>query len=630
MRILLVEDDQRISETIVANLRAENYVVDLARNSQEALNFILSLNYDLLILDVVLPGEDGISLCQQLRSRGVKIPILLVTAKRDDADLVTGLDAGADDYLNKPFDWQELLARIRALLRRGKVPFISELIWGDLCLTPSTREATYCGHIVPLTPTEYNILELFIRNSRKVFSAADLIGHLWSLEPIPTEATIRSHIRGIRKKLATAGAQGDVVETVYGLGYRLQETEELEVIEKQSEPIIPQTQSISPSRRQREQQTLAALQRSWEKFKDSIFEDVAFLEQALNLQEAQGTSILRQAKRVAHNLVGLLGSLRLTKSAEIALDLENLIYNRENLAPKEIQRGRELIAILRQVLAQPVFLDVTPEEETKTTPHSEQPVVLVIDDDPTLTNQLQQLGNEWGMQIEVALSLARARALLEGIRPDLIILDICFPQERENGLILLAQLRQVHPSIPVIVLTVRGELNTRLEVAQAQALAFLRKPYAPEAILSVAHQYFQSSELYPQQILVVDDDQAFLSLIQNQLHSQRLRINTLSQPQQFWHQLEAIVPDLLILDLQMPNFDGVNLCQVIRNDPQWCNLPVVFLTAYHNQNNLQRILAAGADDCLSKENIAWELETRINVHLQRARRLQELGITYKG
>ena len=174
-----------------------------------------------MVLDVMLPVLDGISLCQRLRSHGYTLPILMLTACDTISDEVTGLDAGADDYVVKPVDLQKLFARVRALLRRGSVTTSPILEWGDLNLNPNTYEVSYAQIPIHLTPKEYAILELLLRNGRRVLSRSAMIEHAWSLESPPEEHTIKVHIRGLRQKLKAAGATEDLIETVHSMGYRL-------------------------------------------------------------------------------------------------------------------------------------------------------------------------------------------------------------------------------------------------------------------------------------------------------------------------------------------------------------------------------------------------------------------------
>jgi len=178
------------------------------------------------LLDVMLPKLDGITLCRRLRQMGIHTPILLITARDAISDRVLGLDAGADDYLVKPFDLQELAARIRALLRRNDTTAPPILEWEHLRLDPSLCKVSYQGEPLELSPKEYSLLEFFLRHPSRVFSRGQLLEHLWSFDSQPDEATVKAHIRGLRQKLEAVNAPKDVIETVYGLGYRLKQPEQ--------------------------------------------------------------------------------------------------------------------------------------------------------------------------------------------------------------------------------------------------------------------------------------------------------------------------------------------------------------------------------------------------------------------
>jgi DNA-binding response OmpR family regulator len=221
MRILLVEDDMRLAETLAEALSDQRYVVDIATDGEAGWHQAKALDYDLLVLDVMLPELDGISLCHRLRSHRYNLPILMLTACDTINDEVTGLDVGADDYIVKPVDLQKLFARIRALLRRGSLTASPVLEWGNLRLNPSTCEVSYGQTPIHLTPKEYALLELLLRNGRRVLSRSVMIEHVWSLESPPEEHTVKVHIRGLRQKLKAAGASEDLIETVHSMGYRL-------------------------------------------------------------------------------------------------------------------------------------------------------------------------------------------------------------------------------------------------------------------------------------------------------------------------------------------------------------------------------------------------------------------------
>lgn len=221
MRLLLVEDDVRLAETLAEALTDQRYVVDVVHDGETAWHQTKALSYDLLLLDVMLPELDGLGLCHRLRVQGYTLPILMLTACDTVSDEINGLDVGADDYMVKPVDLQKLFARIRALLRRGSGSATPILEWDALCLDPSSCEVSYNQKLVHLTPKEYSLLELLLRNGRRVLSRSVMIEHVWSLESPPGEHTVKVHIQSLRRKLKAAGADDKLIETVHGMGYRL-------------------------------------------------------------------------------------------------------------------------------------------------------------------------------------------------------------------------------------------------------------------------------------------------------------------------------------------------------------------------------------------------------------------------
>jgi len=221
MRLLLVEDDPRIADPIKEELQHQHYVVDVAKDGESGLRLAEQSEYSVIVLDLLLPKVDGVSVCHALRSKGYSGPILMITARSSTQDKVLGLDAGADDYLVKPFDLDELSARIRALLRRGGPQTPPVLCWKEVKVDPAKCLVSFREKPVALTPTEYRLLTFFMRNPRQRFSTEALLRNLWLSEENPTADVIKAHVKGLRRKLKEAGLTEDILETVYGFGYQL-------------------------------------------------------------------------------------------------------------------------------------------------------------------------------------------------------------------------------------------------------------------------------------------------------------------------------------------------------------------------------------------------------------------------
>ena len=243
--------------------------------------------------------------------------------------------------------------------------------------------------------------------------------------------------------------------------------------------------------------------------------------------------------------------------------------------------------------------------------------MLMIDDDVVLTARLKNEALAWNIQVEVAPDLKSAQKAIAQILPDIILLDLSFADPTQNGLTLLKELASQTPQIPVVAFTGRDSLTDRVAVARLGARAFLQKPVSTDQIFKTVTQVLNQTHAVAAKVMVVDDDPVMLASLCSSLKPWGMNVTTLENPQRFLEVLSAEAPDLLILDLEMPNFSGIDLCQVVRNDPQWSNLPVLFLTAHTEADLINRAFAAGADDYISKPIVEQELVARIVNRLQR-------------
>ena len=221
MRLLLVEDDHKIAGYVKRGLEEEGYAVDAAYDGRDGLDWALAAPYDLFILDVMLPGLDGFSLCRELRRQGIHAPVLMLTARDAVDDRVDGLDAGADDYLVKPFAFRELLARLRALLRRAAdAPKRTVLQAGDLTLDTRTQRVQRGERTIELTAKEFAVLECMMRDPGRVLSRTVIADHVWSYDAYNQSNVIDVYIRNLRRKIDD-GSERKLIETVRGVGYRV-------------------------------------------------------------------------------------------------------------------------------------------------------------------------------------------------------------------------------------------------------------------------------------------------------------------------------------------------------------------------------------------------------------------------
>lgn len=217
---MIVEDEERLAALLQRGLMRENYAVTVAHNGIDGLWHAQETSFDVVVLDVMLPGMNGLEVCRQMRAESIWSPVLLLTARGRIEDRVDGLDAGADDYLMKPFAFDELTARLRALLRRGSTERPTSLTVGNLVIDPASREATTPFGRADLTAREFALVELFARSPGQVLSRDQMLEHAWDFASLPASNVIEQHIASARRKLDEVSSTAEIV-TVRGVGYRM-------------------------------------------------------------------------------------------------------------------------------------------------------------------------------------------------------------------------------------------------------------------------------------------------------------------------------------------------------------------------------------------------------------------------
>ena len=221
MQILVVEDEGRMAELLEQALHEEGHQVVLARDGREGFEIARYSPFDVIVLDVMLPGMDGLAVARKLRERGNQTPVLMLTARDAPADIVNGLNSGADDYLTKPFSLDILLARLRAVSRRGAIPRPTCLQIADVKLDPASREVTRGGEALSLTPREYKLIELLMRNPGRAISRETILESVWGVGSDVTENTLEVFVRLLRMKVDTRGPK--LIHTIRGFGYMMRE-----------------------------------------------------------------------------------------------------------------------------------------------------------------------------------------------------------------------------------------------------------------------------------------------------------------------------------------------------------------------------------------------------------------------
>lgn len=388
----------------------------------------------------------------------------------------------------------------------------------------------------------------------------------------------------------------------------------------------------------------------WERHRQKYGDRLSVVEQAIQaLAENQLSDFLRQqAHREAHTLIGSLGSFGLEQASRLCRQIEQKFKSIGELSQADAADLTELAKAVRQEMGLTYNVESEPldrigvEGQSMTLPSTtlsavlptrlssfssdfpSDPRLLIVEDDMALAEQIRFEAIAMGIESSIATNLEQARAAIAARPPDVVLLDLSFPDSSEDGFTLLAELNRYPSPIPTVVFTVHHSFLDRVRVARLGGLAFLQKPIAPQKVVETLMQVLQFSHKPEAKLLIVDDDAALLDFLRSLLQPWGFRLTLLEDPQQFWETLEQTTPDLLILDIDMPNFSGIDLCRVVRNDPRWSDLPILFFSSRTDPETITQVFIAGADDYISKPVVELELIARVLNRLERTRILRRL------
>jgi DNA-binding response OmpR family regulator/HPt (histidine-containing phosphotransfer) domain-containing protein len=613
MKILLVEDDEAVIALLTKSLTHHRFIVDAVRDGEMGWTYGSTFEYDLIVMDVMLPKLDGIALCQRFREQEYTIPILMLTVQDSSTARIQGLNMGADDYVIKPFDVEELIARIRALLRRCNATPSLLMSWSDLLLDPATCEVTYNGQSLILTTKEYELIELLLQDTRHILSNDEILDRLWSSDEFPAEATVRSHVRRLRSKLQEAGAPADFISTMYGRGYYLKALEPVQAYSAQSSAEIgPNPTGMSTARDpQKNAQYFEFLSETWITTQPQCLAQVEVLSQAVQALQADKLTPKRQseAHHIAHKLVGTLGLFGLAEAESIARRLEAVLSVAQPITSDVAVILESLVTTLEQEIQSAVTL-------AKTACDLEQVrSILVVDADGEFTQSFAKIAAQLGVRCAIAPTLDAAYKSLAQTTTDAIVLRSPHPTQR---LEFLQTLSHHLPKIPILIVGIQDDLRHRLDVSRLGGTFLLERSLTIAQMISCAMELIQSPTI-DAKIMFVDDDDLWLRSLPALLEPWRFKVTTLSDPQQFWAVLHSVRPDALVLDIKMPDIDGLEICQILRSDPLWKRLPVLFVSALEDLKTQNRAFKIGADDYLCKPVMGDDLANRIVNRLQRIR-----------
>ena len=523
MKILVVEDDEAIADTLTCTLVTENYTVEVANDGEAAWELIVVYEYDLLLIDITLPHLDGISLCQRIRAHGYQVQIMLVTGRGSSHDQAIGLDAGADAYMTKPTDPEELIARIRALLRREGTAFHSVLEWGNLRLDPATREVTYAEQPLFLSPKEFAILEFFVRNGRRVFTYNTILDRLWAYEETPNVDAVRTHIKGLRQKLRRAGAPTDAIETVYGLGYRLKPL--ASVADSLAEPFGTKIDPHQIATQPIQQQILNALaeQQEIDRVADDLTTAGIDRQEPLFTDERPLLLIIDPDRQLAEQLMneavnwGFQSAISTTLAAaelKIDRDAPTVVLLDPDITHPTTDSLKLLAKLTHQTPAVPVLVFTSHDRLTdrlevaqlgghsflrKPSPVAQvlkavaQAVqqaeaakqrVMVVDDNPQILATLKGLLEPWGLSVTTLDDPQQFWETLESCSPDLLILEMNMPSLSGVELCQIVRNDSRWGSLPIVFLTTHPNVETIDRVYAVGADDFVSKPIAGSELVS--------------------------------------------------------------------------------------------------------------------------------------------------
>jgi diguanylate cyclase (GGDEF)-like protein len=622
MKILFVEDDQSTNKFLTAALSADQYVVDLATDGESALDFAEQWEYDLILLDWQLPKLDGIQVCQRIRARGNKTPILMLTSRNCDEDVVAGLDAGADDYVIKPCNVKQLLARIRALLRRKDICPTPILSWGALSLDPVAARVTHFQQEIQLRPKEFMLLRLLMLYPQRIFSRSDIIDHLWTADNFPTEGAVTNLIKDLRGALANAGLPHNIIETRYGIGYRLKEPPERKSPTRHSSQ--SEEEKTSPQNLQLGLEP-SAMEQMGEKYQELTQQRLSQLEETAQLLlKGQLEDDQHQiAKTEAHRLAGNLGMYGYRRASEIARSLDRLLSEDTTTVQNQAVQFREWFLELQQELKKKAPVLSARQSESS-------PLVLVISDDDYWAEALQQECYKWNLRVEVIPDLSPTQRKLILEPPAAIVLELGITDSDGDRFDTLREVKQYYPDIPVFTLAAQDDLMSRVVVSRLGSERYLTKPITATKLLREIAQRLPSRQPNPHvRVLIVDDDPTIHPILTQALQPWGVEVISLMEPEQFWQVLTQTNPDLVLLDIEMPTFNGLELCRVVRQGTQYAELPILVITVETKPECIQQVFDAGADDLLRKPIIESELVTRVLHRIERSRLRQQFELLHR-
>lgn len=516
------------------------------------------------------------------------------------------------DYLGKNIKLAHLDRNTSALM-----PLPSMQNWGKLQIDWERQIVHYGDRILTLSNFENALLEILLGNTERYYPHSLLLERLWSVSSPLQEAELQTEIQQLRERLKSIGID-NLIETVYGIGYRLNLA-------------CLQPASVVDAK---QQQMEALVAKVWERAKPNVLEQLAQIQKATQALLSQGLdqASRKTAEGVAHKLAGSLGTFGLLKGSELAKKIETIYESDLSVVEQQMHYLQELVVDLHLLVEQTTAetLQSTKRRNSLSVldPKLNRPLhLLLVDAEPSVSLQIMAQAQAQGMKIAIASHAANAKQLLINGDYDAVLLQWQDLVRQDVVIDSLADLSSTLKKLGLIIFSNNQQLVSDFS-ERSLSIRGIFSPQSPiKAVIEVLKRLLQPDNTRPVRVLAVDDDPAILEHLQLLLEPWGLHVTGLSHTGEFWETLEATNPEIAILDLEMPQINGLELCQQLRVDPRWGWLPVLFLTAKNDPQTIEQVFSVGADDYVSKPMVASELVTRILNRLQRTQILRQRAET---
>ncbi|ABB56183.1 response regulator [Synechococcus elongatus] len=616
---LLVENNEQLPAGWRKALTTEGIALKVVPSLPIGIKSLQSANADLIFINGLQSASDTTQFCQQLRQSepGLKarndLPIVLITAPGDYDPAIALLDSGADEVWLQSMPVTEFVTRLRAVVRRLRTLQSDQFRRGNFILQPRSRQASFDGINLNLRPEEYDLLELLLSSPDRVFSESILLRMIWPQSVAPNPLQLSEIVTELNYKLAVAGSP-ESLELLYGLGWHWRsQPKTLDNHAAQSiddAPQIPNRQAI------------------WQRYRHEYWQRLDAIAITLSGWEQIPAIERTEAYRHAQTLAGALGSFGFEKESQNARILAAGLHSLELETEANPTTLESLLAQVQQLRVLLGASDALPPVRSLTPLAPASAIngrrlrnqIEVWSRDRQWAEEVATKANLRGLGATIRLDLDSAADSLDSQAIDLLILEVA-PEQLEDP--LLVDLVQSQPHLPILLVS-DSSLPSRIQAARLGSQRFFHKFVSAEVILDQAFTFLEP-QVTPDTVLIADDDPALLTYLQQLLQPWGWQLTVCKRGEQFWEILESSQPDLIILDADLPGYNGFELCRALRSDRYWINQPILILAERYDSELVQQALRYGADDVITKPIASSELVARIYNRLEKYRQLQRLA-----